>query len=90
MPGRQCPPAMSGVCWTSVSGSCRWVQVRPWEGPLGLTRTLPEGAGSVPHGPAETSWHGGQQLGDGGPHGGPDPLGLEELSLGRGFLRREG
>lgn len=67
MPGRQCPPAMSGVCWTSVSGSCHWVQVRPWEGPLGLTRTLPEGTGSVPHGPAETSWHGGQQLGMGAP-----------------------
>lgn len=89
MPGRQCPPATSRVCWTSVSGPSHWAQVRHWEGPLGLTRTPPEGAVCLmdrlrhPH-------TGGQQLGDGGPHRGPDPLGLEELSWGRGFLSREG
>lgn len=66
MPGRQCLPAMSGVCWTSVSGPSHWAQVRPWEGPLGLTRKPPEGAVCLMD-KLRQPGTGRQQLGDGRP-----------------------
>lgn len=43
MPGRQCLPAITRACWTSVNTPTHWAQVRPWEGPLALARAPPEG-----------------------------------------------